>query len=131
MWRIFFLSNRDAVLKTLDRYVDGLGRLHGDRSGRCPNHDGVFSRAKVAQEHFTKMLEQKSYKSMNQEKRITFVAHSKGRSAVTSGCRVTSPFPTVPSCWVPLADGVTEIEGFLEVKMRWQPYRLSRDMVWS
>lgn len=129
MWRDIFLSNRDAVLKALDQYVDGLGHLRAAiAAGDARFMMGVFSRAKVAREHFSKMLEQKSYKSMNQEKRITFVAQSKG--PVCGDIRVPGDKSISHRSIMlgSLAEGVTEVEGFLEGEDALATLQAFRDM---
>jgi 3-phosphoshikimate 1-carboxyvinyltransferase len=129
MWRDIFLSNRNAVLKALDQYVDGLGQLRAAiDAGDSRFLMGVFSRAKAAREHFSRMLEQKSYNSMSQEKSITFIARSKG--PVTGDIRVPGDKSISHRSIMlgSLAEGVTEIEGFLEGEDALATLQAFRDM---
>ncbi len=129
MWRDVFLSNRDAVLQALDQYVEGLGQVReAIVAGDARFLTGVFSRAKAAREHFSRMLELKSYNSMNQDNRYTFVARGKG--PITGDIRVPGDKSISHRAIMlgSLAEGVTEIEGFLEGEDALATLQAFRDM---
>ena len=115
MWRDIFLSNRDAVLLTIDRFTQDLDQLRS----AIADQDGdtllrVFTRARAAREHFSKMLSGQAYVTNTTDHQVIF--------------RVRPAGPIVGDIRVPgdksmshrsimlgaLAEGVTEVNGFLE-----------------
>ncbi|PXF31320.1 hypothetical protein WH50_10345 [Pokkaliibacter plantistimulans] len=64
MWHDVFLANRDAVLEVLDRFTDGLSQLRtAVDQGDGVTMLGVFTRAKAAREHFSRILAGTAYAS--------------------------------------------------------------------
>ncbi|PPC77095.1 bifunctional prephenate dehydrogenase/3-phosphoshikimate 1-carboxyvinyltransferase [Pokkaliibacter plantistimulans] len=64
MWHDVFLANRDAVLEVLDRFTDGLSQLRtAVEQGDGVTMMGVFTRAKAAREHFSRILAGTAYAS--------------------------------------------------------------------
>src|SRR5690606_22520733 len=62
MWHDIFLANREAVLRTLDAFRDDLDALR-DAVDAGDGHQllGVFTRARHAREHFSKILARRAY----------------------------------------------------------------------
>lgn len=63
MWRDIMLANREAILQAIDLFALNLAGLRtAIQAGDAKHLTGVFSRAKAARDHFTKMLAQKAYR---------------------------------------------------------------------
>lgn len=115
MWHDIFLSNQQAVLRVIDRFNHDLDRLRT----AIENNDGaqllkVFSRAKVARDHFSRMLSGQSYVTDMNQKKVTFLMQPGGR--VTGDIRVPGDKSISHRSIMlgALADGITEVTGFLE-----------------
>ncbi len=130
MWHDIFLANREAVLRTLDTFRSDLDALR-DAVDAGDGHQllGVFTRARVAREHFSKILARRAYveTAVNADE-LTFVANPGGR---LSG-RIRVPGDKSIShrsiMLGSLAEGVTEVEGFLEGEDALATLQAFRDM---
>lgn len=128
MWRDIFLSNKRAVLNVLRHFSTDLEKLK-----QAIEYDdsttlmGVFTRAKVARDHFTKLLDKKSYTIMNTQE-ITFKALPGGK--VVGDIRVPGDKSISHRSIMlgSLATGVTEVEGFLEGEDALATLQAFRDM---
>lgn len=66
MWRDIFTANPGPVLEILDRYMEDLAKLRELISaGRSDELAHVFSRAKMARDHFALLFEQRNRKRIN------------------------------------------------------------------
>ena len=129
MWRDIMLANRDAILKSIDLYTSNLGSLRSAiASGDSEHLMGVFTRAKAARDHFTKMLAKKAYTEIMEAKEVTFVAQPGG--AVNGELRVPGDKSMSHRSIMlgSLAEGVTEVEGFLEGEDALATLQAFRDM---
>ncbi|MBB5210070.1 bifunctional prephenate dehydrogenase/3-phosphoshikimate 1-carboxyvinyltransferase [Microbulbifer hydrolyticus] len=129
MWRDIMLANRDAILKSIDLYTSNLGSLRSAiASGDSEHLMGVFTRAKAARDHFTKMLAKKAYTETMEAKEVTFVAQPGG--AVNGDLRVPGDKSMSHRSIMlgSLAEGVTEVEGFLEGEDALATLQSFRDM---
>ncbi|GAI39359.1 unnamed protein product, partial [marine sediment metagenome] len=112
MWHDIFLANRDAVLRTLDTYRSDLDALR-DAIAEGDGHQllGVFTRARVAREHFSKILARRAYVDAMNANDLIFLAQPGGR---LSG-RIRVPGDKSIShrsiMLGSLAEGTTEVEG--------------------
>lgn len=62
MWRDIMLANKPAILQAIDMFANNLSSLRDAiEQEDAKALTGVFSRAKAARDHFTKMLAQKAY----------------------------------------------------------------------
>ena len=129
MWHDIFLSNRDAVLRVIDHFTHDLEQLRT----AIANQDSatllrVFSRAKAAREHFSKMLSGQAYVTNNSEKQVTFRLQPGG--AITGDIRVPGDKSMSHRSIMlgALADGVTEVKGFLEGEDSLATLQAFRDM---
>src|SRR5476651_670279 len=130
MWHDIFLANREAVLRTLDTFRSDLDALR-DAVDAGDGHQllGVFTRARVAREHFSKILARRAYMetAVNADD-LTFLANPGGR---LSG-RIRVPGDKSIShrsiMLGSLAEGVTEVEGFLEGEDALATLQAFRDM---
>ncbi|WP_280548332.1 bifunctional prephenate dehydrogenase/3-phosphoshikimate 1-carboxyvinyltransferase [Halomonas sp. 11-S5] len=118
MWRDIFIANRDAVLASLDDFEVGVARL------RCAVERGdgdamlaTFDRASHARHYFESLLNQTSYQAEYQMQQ-----HGKLRYRVSPGGGVTGRIRVPGDKSIShrsimlgaLAEGVTEVKGFLE-----------------
>lgn len=129
MWHDVFLSNRDAVLRMLDHFSNDLNRLRAAIEAR----DGqtllrVFTRAKAAREHFSKMLTGQAYVTKMNTTQVTLKAQPGG--GVAGDIRVPGDKSISHRSIMlgALAEGVTEIEGFLEGEDSLATLQAFRDM---
>jgi len=129
MWHDIFLSNRDAVLRVIDHFTHDLGELRG----AIAEGDGatllrVFSRAKAAREHFTKMLSGQAYVTNNSDQQVIFQMQPGG--SVRGDIRVPGDKSISHRSIMlgALAEGVTEVKGFLEGEDSLATLQAFRDM---
>ncbi len=114
MWHDVFLANRDATLKVLDEFTDGVARLRQaiDQSDG-QTLLGVFTRAKSARDHFSKILSGTAY-SLPMSENVIFKAQPGGR--VQGQIRVAGDKSISHRSIMlgALSEGITDVEGFLE-----------------
>ena len=129
MWRDIMLANRDAILKAVDLYSANLSSLRAAiAAGDSEQLMGVFTRAKAARDHFTKMLAKKAYTEPMQAQEVTFIAQPGG--SVSGRLRVPGDKSMSHRSIMlgSLAEGVTEVEGFLEGEDALATLQAFRDM---
>ncbi|MFP5384191.1 MAG: bifunctional prephenate dehydrogenase/3-phosphoshikimate 1-carboxyvinyltransferase, partial [Gammaproteobacteria bacterium] len=146
MWRDIFLNNRDGALKVLDRYrqdLDAMRAAIAASDGEAML--GVFTRAKAARDHFTAMNLQTAYVTAHQLvqqaepellDRKSIMTHSDIKYRVQPGGQVNGRLRVPGDKSIShrsimlgsLADGVTEIEGFLEGEDALATLQAFRDM---
>ena len=129
MWHDIFLANREAVLRTLDSYRTDLDALReAVVAGDGHQLLGVFTRARVAREHFGKILAQRAYVEPQQNDDLTFVARpggsARGQVRVPGDKSISHRSIMLGS----LAEGTTEVEGFLESEDVLATLQALRDM---
>ncbi len=133
MWHDIFLANKGAVLESLDKFSADIIQLrHALEQSDSKAMLGVFTRAKSARDHFTKMLAQRAYvEPMNQNEQ-TFVAGSSSQQAgpVTGRIRVPGDKSISHRSIMlgAIAEGETQIEGFLEGEDSLATLQAFRDM---
>lgn len=129
MWHDIFLANRDAVLRTLDTFRTDLDALR-DAMVAGDGHQllGVFTRARMAREHFGKILAQRAYVEPVEAEDLVFLASPggsvSGRVRVPGDKSISHRSIMLGS----LAEGVTEVEGFLEGEDALATLQAFRDM---
>ncbi|WP_370601030.1 bifunctional prephenate dehydrogenase/3-phosphoshikimate 1-carboxyvinyltransferase [Pseudomonas sp. QE6] len=129
MWHDIFLANRGAVLRILDVFRDDLDALReAVDKGDGQQLMGVFTRARVAREHFSKILAQRAYVDAMHNNDLIYLAQPGGR---LSG-RVRVPGDKSIShrsiMLGSLAEGTTEVQGFLEGEDALATIQAFRDM---
>ncbi|MCL7945334.1 bifunctional prephenate dehydrogenase/3-phosphoshikimate 1-carboxyvinyltransferase [Marinobacter sp. ATCH36] len=129
MWHDIFLSNRDAVLRVIDHFTHDLDQLRtaiADQDSATLLR--VFSRAKAAREHFSKMLSGQAYVTKNSQKQVTFRLQPGGR--ISGEIRVPGDKSISHRSIMlgALADGITEVKGFLEGEDSLATLQAFRDM---
>ncbi|WP_207063742.1 bifunctional prephenate dehydrogenase/3-phosphoshikimate 1-carboxyvinyltransferase [Motiliproteus sp. SC1-56] len=129
MWHDIFLANRDATLKVLDEFTAGVATLRsaierGDGQALL----GVFTRAKSAREHFSRILSGTAYSLPMNNTNVKFRALPGGR--VNGQIRVPGDKSISHRSIMlgALAEGVTEVEGFLEGEDSLATLQAFRDM---
>ncbi|WP_244309363.1 bifunctional prephenate dehydrogenase/3-phosphoshikimate 1-carboxyvinyltransferase [Pseudomonas duriflava] len=129
MWHDIFLANREAVLHTLDTFRDDLDALR-QAVVTEDGHQllGVFTRARAAREHFGKILARRAYVDPMQTKDLTYIASPggslSGRIRVPGDKSISHRSIMLGS----LAEGTTEVEGFLEGEDALATLQAFRDM---
>jgi 3-phosphoshikimate 1-carboxyvinyltransferase len=129
MWHDIMQANRDSVLKALNLFTDNLQRLSDAiEAGDSEYLLGVFTRAKVARDHFSKMLTKKAYSESMQDQEITYTVQPGG--CVNGELRVPGDKSISHRSIMlgSLAEGVTEVEGFLEGEDALATLQSFRDM---
>jgi 3-phosphoshikimate 1-carboxyvinyltransferase len=115
MWHDICFANRDQLLTQIDRFTDGVARLR-DAVARGDSQQllGIFTRAKSAREHFSRILARSAYSPDLHHRPVRFrIRPGQGLTGRVdiSGDRSISHRAVMLAA---LADGVTDIEGFLE-----------------
>lgn len=115
MWRDIALANRGAVLQVLDKLTDDFARLRG----AIERGDGdyllqLFTRAQAARQHFGQLLEQGLDSDAMSAKSITFTAAPGGSAVGTIRVPGDKSISHRSIMLGALADGLTEVTGFLE-----------------
>lgn len=129
MWHDIFLANREAVLKILDVFRTDLEELRAAIDSENGHHLlGVFTRARVAREHFGKILARRAYVDVMHSNNMIFLANCGG--SLTGRLRVPGDKSISHRSIMlgSLADGVTEVEGFLEGEDALATIQAFRDM---
>lgn len=131
MWHDIMLSNRDSVLKALDLFTNNLAQLRQGIADQDSDYLlGVFTRAKAARDHFNSRLAKQSYTaaSGSMTKNIEYLVKPggtiKGALRVPGDKSISHRAIMLGS----LAEGVTEIEGFLEGEDALATLQVFRDM---
>lgn len=129
MWHDICVANRDAILAQMDRYTEGVARLReAIVSSDSESLLGIFTRAKAARDHFTRLLNKSTYSSNDHTAAVTLRAQC---SSEVQG-RITLPGDKSVSqraiILASLAEGVTDIQGFLENEDSLATLQALRDM---
>ncbi|MFG6666496.1 bifunctional prephenate dehydrogenase/3-phosphoshikimate 1-carboxyvinyltransferase [Halomonas sp. HNIBRBA4712] len=118
MWRDIFIANREAVLASLDDFEAGLKTLRGAiERGDSDALIATFDRASHARRYFGTLLSQTSYQAeyhMQSHARVTYRVkpggQAQGRLRVPGDKSMSHRSIMLGA----LADGVTDVKGFLE-----------------
>ncbi|MBO3274604.1 bifunctional prephenate dehydrogenase/3-phosphoshikimate 1-carboxyvinyltransferase [Pseudomonas schmalbachii] len=129
MWHDIFLANREAVLRILDVFRGDLDALReAVDSGDGHQLLGVFTRARVAREHFSKILARRAYVDAMHNNDLIYLAQPggslSGRVRVPGDKSISHRSIMLGS----LAEGTTEVEGFLEGEDALATIQAFRDM---
>ncbi|MGY0215953.1 bifunctional prephenate dehydrogenase/3-phosphoshikimate 1-carboxyvinyltransferase [Endozoicomonadaceae bacterium StTr2] len=130
MWHDIFLSNKTAVLSALDAFSSDLERLRQAVAEDDTRHLlGVFSRARAARTHFSRILEHRAYiDNMSSSHPITWQAANggpiQGELRVPGDKSISHRSIMMGS----LAEGTTHVSGFLEGEDSLATLQAFRDM---
>lgn len=129
MWRDIFIANSDAVLRTLDTFTSDLNSLRSAIVERDSNQLlEVFTRARDAREHFGKILARRAYVDVMHSDDLIFLASPGG---VLNGTLRVPGDKSISHRSImlgSLAEGTTEVEGFLEGEDALATIQAFRDM---
>ncbi len=129
MWHDIMLANKGAVLSAIDLFLANLAKLRSAVEQE-DSHEllGVFTRAKAARDHFTTMLAKQAYlpKMENSlvQYRVSPGGKMSGQIRVPGDKSISHRSIMLGS----LAEGVTEVEGFLEGEDALATLQAFRDM---
>lgn len=118
MWRDIFIANKQAVLASLDDFEAGLARLrHAVEAGDSDALIATFDRASHARRYFDSLLNKTSYQAeyhMQPQGKVTYRVQpggqAQGRLRVPGDKSMSHRSIMLGA----LAEGVTEVKGFLE-----------------
>ena len=129
MWRDIFVGNKDEVLKALDLFTADLQKLREVVANEDKTQMmGTFTRAKAARDHFTKILARRAYVDSMTSQIVNYVAKP--------GAKITGEFRVPGDKSIShrsimlgsLAEGTTEVSGFLEGEDSLATLQTFRDM---
>ena len=132
MWLEVFVANRDAILAALDEFSVGLQQMY-DAVDRGDNQKmtAIITRAKSAREHFNRVLENQAYlKTMNSPITIYIARPTLSKNGICGQLRVPGDKSISHRSIMlgALAEGVTEVTGFLEGEDALATLQAFRDM---
>ena len=129
MWHDVCLANKDPLLRQLDRFTAGLARLRSAiEEGNGDMMLGTFTRAQAAREHFSRILSDTASSQTMNSSNVIFRAQPGG--SVTGTIRVPGDKSISHRSIMlgSLADGITEVSGFLEGEDALATLQAFRDM---
>jgi 3-phosphoshikimate 1-carboxyvinyltransferase len=128
MWRDIFTANRGALLAALDDFEAGLARLRtAVEQGDSDAMLGTFDRASHARHYFETLLNQTSYQTMEARQvqyRVSPGGSVSGRIRVPGDKSISHRSIMLGA----LANGITEVKGFLEGEDSLATLQAFRDM---
>lgn len=129
MWHDICLANKDAIITQIDRFSVGLAKLRAAiENGDSETMLGTYTRARAAREHFSRILSGTAYSQDMSDKKVTFRTQPGG--SVNGQIRVPGDKSISHRSIMlgSLADGVTEVSGFLEGEDSLATLQAFRDM---
>ncbi|WP_432472207.1 bifunctional prephenate dehydrogenase/3-phosphoshikimate 1-carboxyvinyltransferase [Amphritea sp. HPY] len=129
MWHDVGLANKSAILQKIDEFTEGLAQLRDaieTEDGRTML--GIFTRAKAAREHFSKILSGSAYSQVMNIKETTFHVQPGGQANGTIRVPGDKSISHRSIMLGSLASGVTEVSGFLEGEDSLATLQAFRDM---
>lgn len=129
MWHDICIANKDAILSQIDRYTCGVARLRraidqSDSQGML----GIFTRAKAARDHFTRLLNKSAYSSNDHTRDVHLRAQSGGQLQGELSLPGDKSISHRAIILAAIAEGVTDISGFLENEDSLATLQALRDM---
>ncbi|VUD56673.1 3-phosphoshikimate 1-carboxyvinyltransferase [Thalassocella blandensis] len=132
MWRDIMLANDEAILNAIDLFSTNLSRLkQAIQAKDAKQITGVFTRAKAARDRFTLMLSNQAYNTtMSNSENANVIYHVAPGGSVKGNIRVPGDKSISHRSIMlgSLAEGVTEISGFLEGEDALATLQAFRDM---
>ncbi len=132
MWRDIMLANKKAVLASIDLFMANLQRLRAAiEAGDSLAMTGIFTRAKTARDHFSSMIQHQPYSSnmsSHSDSLVTYKVKSGGSARGTIRVPGDKSISHRSIMLGALAEGTTEIEGFLEGEDALATLQCFRDM---
>lgn len=129
MWNDIFMANKQAVLDALDLFNHDLARLRqAVAESDSTTMMGVFTRAKVARDHFSKILARRAYVEPMKSQQINYIANPGGSLSGTFRVPGDKSISHRSIMLGSLANGTTEVTGFLEGEDSLATLQAFRDM---
>ncbi|CCK75569.1 3-phosphoshikimate 1-carboxyvinyltransferase [Oleispira antarctica RB-8] len=129
MWRDIFVGNKDEVLKALDLFTADLQQLRDVVANEDKTQMmGTFTRAKAARDHFTKILARRAYVDSMTSQIVNYVAKPGGKLSGEFRVPGDKSISHRSIMLGSLAEGTTEITGFLEGEDSLATLQSFRDM---
>jgi 3-phosphoshikimate 1-carboxyvinyltransferase len=129
MWHDIFTANKQAVLDALDLFTHDLGSLRqAVAESDSTTMMGVFTRAKVARDHFSKILARRAYVEPMKTQQINYIASPGGSLTGTFRVPGDKSISHRSIMLGSLANGTTEVSGFLEGEDSLATLQAFRDM---
>jgi 3-phosphoshikimate 1-carboxyvinyltransferase len=129
MWRDIFVGNKDEVLKALDLFTADLQQLREVVASEDKTQMmGTFTRAKAARDHFTKILARRAYVESMTSQTVNYVAKPGGKLSGEFRVPGDKSISHRSIMLGSLAEGTTEVTGFLEGEDSLATLQSFRDM---
>ncbi len=129
MWHDVCLANKQEILNQIDNFTQGLAQLRqAIDTSDSQTMLGVFTRARAAREHFSKMLSGTAYSQKLNNEDVTFHVRSGGAIKGTIKVPGDKSISHRAVMLGALANGVTNIHGFLESEDSLATLQAFRDM---
>ncbi len=129
MWHDIFTANKHAVLDALDMFNTDLAVLREAVASSDGNAMmGIFTRAKVARDHFSKILARRAYVEPMKDKQVNFIANPGGKLSGSLRVPGDKSISHRSIMLGSLAEGTTEVTGFLEGEDSLATLQAFRDM---
>ena len=129
MWRDIFVGNKDEVLKALDLFTADLQQLREVIANEDKTQMmGTFTRAKAARDHFTKILARRAYVDSMTSQIVNYVAKPGGKLSGEFRVPGDKSISHRSIMLGSLAEGTTEVTGFLEGEDSLATLQSFRDM---
>ncbi|RTE65144.1 bifunctional prephenate dehydrogenase/3-phosphoshikimate 1-carboxyvinyltransferase [Amphritea opalescens] len=129
MWHDIGLANKTAILQKIDEFSAGVQRLRDAiETEESQAMLGIFTRAKAAREHFSRILSGSAYTQNMKIKDATFHAQPGGQVQGTIRVPGDKSISHRSIMLGSLADGTTEVTGFLEGEDSLATLQAFRDM---
>lgn len=129
MWRDIFVGNKDEVLKALDLFTADLQQLREVVASEDKTQMmGTFTRAKAARDHFTKILARRAYVDSMTSQIVNYVAKPGGKLSGEFRVPGDKSISHRSIMLGSLAEGTTEVSGFLEGEDSLATLQSFRDM---
>ena len=129
MWHDVFMANRDALLSALDEFSGRLQEMYqAVERGDSEKVISIITGAKAAREHFARMLASQSYRKSMSSQLSTYTVRPGG--VIQGALRVPGDKSLSHRAIMfgALAEGVTQINGFLEGEDALATLQAFRDM---
>lgn len=129
MWRDIFVGNKEEVLKALDLFTADLQQLREVVASEDKTQMmGTFTRAKAARDHFTKILARRAYVDSMTSQTVNYVAKPGGKLSGEFRVPGDKSISHRSIMLGSLAEGTTEVTGFLEGEDSLATLQSFRDM---
>ncbi len=129
MWHDVCFANKDQLLEQIDRFTAGVAQLReAVAQGDSQTLTGIFTRAKVSREHFSRVLERAGYAELKGDVPATFSTTPTQMlqgSIRTPGDRSISHRAVMLAA---IAEGVSDIDGFIESEDSLATIQVFRDL---